>query len=117
MNVNVTGTILAIDETKVISDKFQKREVIVKESNGEYPQAYCVQFVQDKCAVLDAYKVGQEVSIDADLRGREWTNKEGKLTAFNTVQGWKINATMGTTAEPNTNHDTFVAEGDSDLPF
>ena len=115
MNVSITGTILAIDETQVISDKFKKREAVVKETSGEYPQTYCVQFVQDKCVVLDAYKVGQEVSIDADLRGREWTNKEGKLTAFNTIQGWKINATTATINDPK-NVETFVDDS-QDLPF
>ena len=121
MNVKVTGVILAINETQTVgASGFQKREIVVKQNEGEYPQTYSLQFVQDKCGILDKYKVGEIVSIDADLRGREWTNKEGVLTAFNTMQGWKIDYAG---AHADAIHDqTLTAaqmgdDSDQDLPF
>lgn len=91
MNLTIKGEVIAINETQTVGTSgFQKREIVIKQTEGEYPQTYSIQFVQDKCGILDKYKAGENVSIEADLRGREWTNKEGVLTAFNTVQGWKI---------------------------
>jgi len=46
--------------------------------------------VQDKCDLLDAYNVGDNVKVDINLRGREWTNPQGEVVYFNTIQGWRI---------------------------
>jgi hypothetical protein len=58
----------------------------------QYPQHISVQFVQDKTDLLNSYKVGQEVKISINLRGREWTSPQGEVKHFNTIQGWRIEA-------------------------
>ena len=45
---------------------------------------------QDRCELLDSFEVGQEVEIFFDLRGREWTNPQGQVKYFNTLQAWKL---------------------------
>lgn len=88
--MNIEGTLKMIGETvDVGSSGFQKRECVVT-TDEQYPQHILVQFVQDKCNLLSSFKVGEKVNIDINLRGREWTNPEGKVTYFNTIQGWKI---------------------------
>jgi len=118
MNITIKGEVIAINETQTVgASGFQKREIVVKQTVGDYPQTYSVQFVQDKCAILDKYKVGEHITIEADLRGREWTNEEGVLTAFNTVQGWKIDyAGKHADAIQGQQHEQAVAQ-DDDLPF
>jgi hypothetical protein len=54
------------------------------------PQHISVQFVQDKCDLLNSFQVGEAVKIDINLRGREWTNAQGETVYFNTIQGWRI---------------------------
>ena len=49
-----------------------------------------IEFVQDKCDLLDAFKVGEDVKISINLRGREWINPEGEAKYFNSIQGWRI---------------------------
>ena len=49
-----------------------------------------IEFVQDKTDLLDAYKVGQPVKVSINLRGREWTNPQGEVKYFNSIQGWRI---------------------------
>jgi hypothetical protein len=49
-----------------------------------------LQFVQDKCDLLNSFQVGEAVKIDINLRGREWTNAQGETVYFNTIQGWRI---------------------------
>ena len=56
------GTIVHIGETQVVSDKFSKREIVVN-NNAMYPQEVLFQFTQDKCSILDNFKIGQGVNI------------------------------------------------------
>lgn len=88
--MEVTGKLKMIGETKDIgSSGFQKRDCVVT-TDEQYPQHILVQFVQDKCNLLDGYGVEDPVKIDINLRGREWTNPQGETVYFNTIQGWRI---------------------------
>ncbi|MCM4156339.1 DUF3127 domain-containing protein [Gramella sp. AN32] len=88
--MEVQGKIKLIGETKEFgSNGFQKREVVVT-TEEQYPQHILVEFVQDKCSLLDSYKVGQPVKIGVNLRGREWVNPQGETKYFNSIQGWRI---------------------------
>ena len=108
--MKVTGNIKVINDTQVITDKFSKREIVITD-NSMYPQDIMFQFTQDKCSVLDAYKVGQNVEISFNLRGREWTSPQGEVKYFNTLEGWRIEEA---TAEPQLDK---VNANDSGLPF
>ena len=68
---------------------FEKRDlVIVTEEN--YPQTIIIQFTQQRCDLLDSLQVGQRVKVYINIRGREWTNPQGEIKYFNTIEGWKI---------------------------
>jgi len=49
-----------------------------------------MEFVQDKCDLLNSYQVGQMVKVSINLRGREWVNPQGETKYFNSIQGWRI---------------------------
>ncbi len=88
--MEVSGKIKLIDETKTYGAKgFRKREVVIVTSE-QYPQSIMVEFIQDKCDLLNNFSVGQDVKISINLRGREWTNPQGEVKYFNSIQGWKI---------------------------
>jgi Domain of unknown function (DUF3127) len=88
--MEVTGRVKMIDQTKEVgSGGFKKRDIVVT-TDEQYPQHILVQFVQDKCDLLNSYQVGDQVKIDINLRGREWTNQQGETVYFNTIQGWRI---------------------------
>jgi len=91
-SVIIKGVITEIKETQNVSEKFKKREFEVKETQGDYPNTYLIEFIQDKCDVLNAYNIGVEVEVHANLNGRKWTNKDGKVFNFLTLQAWKIGA-------------------------
>ena len=91
--MEIKGIIKKILPTVEISDRFRKREFVVEYSNNpEYPQVIQFELVQDRCELLDQFKEGQQVEISFDLRGREWTNPQGEIKYFNTLQAWKINS-------------------------
>lgn len=111
--MNITGTIHSIGLTKQVSDKFSKREFIIK-TNETYPQYLNIQVTQDKVSLLDNFSAGQEVECHINLNGRLWTNKEGVETAFNSITAWKITKLNEGVSNPSNSN-----EGDDQdsLPF
>jgi len=98
--MDVTGRIKKIDETKEFgSNGFKKREIVIT-TEEQYPQHILIEFVQDKCALLDSYQVGQDVKIAFNLRGREWVNPEGVAKYFNSLNGWRIEPAQSSTPPP-----------------
>ncbi len=88
--MEVQGRIKMIDETKTYGNNgFRKREMVVT-TEEQYPQHILVEFVQDKCDLLNNYQVGQQVKISINLRRREWVNPQGETKYFNSIQGWRI---------------------------
>jgi len=88
--MEIQGKVKVIGETQTFgSNGFRKREIVVT-TEEQYPQHIMVEFVQDKTDLLNSYNVGQSVKISINLRGREWTNPQGEVKYFNSIQGWRI---------------------------
>ncbi|MBT6169467.1 MAG: DUF3127 domain-containing protein [Flavobacteriaceae bacterium] len=88
--MDISGKIKLINEAKEYgSNSFRKREVVIT-TEEQYPQDLLVEFVQDKCEILNSFQVGQSVKIDINLRGREWESPQGEIKYFNSIQGWRI---------------------------
>ena len=117
--MEVTGTVKVIGETETFGAKgFRKRNLVIT-TNEQYPQDLQLEFVQDKVDLLDNYKVGQNVKVGVNLRGREWINPEGVAKYFNTIQGWRIEAEAETTESAELPPlESLAKENEpSDLPF
>lgn len=119
--MEIIGNIKVLNDTQNIgSNGFRKREVVIT-TEEQYPQYILVEFIQDKCDLLNDYKVGQDVKININLRGREWINPEGVAKYFNAIQGWQIELLSikeSITEElPEVNPNTFLDEVEDDLPF
>ncbi|HET8804543.1 MAG TPA: DUF3127 domain-containing protein [Aequorivita sp.] len=88
--MELQGKIKLIDETKEYgSNGFRKRELVIT-TEEQYPQVIMIEFVQDKTDLLNSYKVGQDVKVSINVRGREWVNPQGETKYFNSIQGWRI---------------------------
>ncbi|NJB71165.1 hypothetical protein GGR42_001627 [Saonia flava] len=95
--MEVQGKIKMLDETKTFGNNgFRKREIVVT-TDEQYPQHILVEFIQDKCDLLNSYAVGQDVKISINLRGREWVNPQGETRYFNSIQGWRIESLQSNT--------------------
>ena len=64
--------------------------------------------VQDRCELLDPFEVGQDVEVFFDLRGREWTNPQGEVKYFNSLQAWKLVSEQNTVNPPVPNDQTSI---------
>ncbi len=87
--MEVTGRIKVINPEQQVSASFRKRELVVT-TEEQYPQHIMVEFTQDKCDLLNSYKVGEPVRVSINLRGREWVSPQGETRYFNSIQGWRI---------------------------
>ena len=68
--MNISGIIKLISETKEYgSNGFKKRELVIT-TQEQYPQNIMVEFIQDRCEILDSFSDGDFVKIDINLRGR-----------------------------------------------
>ncbi|HTO16628.1 MAG TPA: DUF3127 domain-containing protein [Edaphocola sp.] len=116
--MEISGKIKVLNNTQALgSSGFRKREIVVT-TEEQYPQHILIEFIQDKCDLLDNCKVGQDVKVSLNLRGREWVNPEGVSKYFNAIQGWRIEL-LNSPGAGNTQKEAvnFIDEPDSDLPF
>lgn len=91
--MEVTGEIKVKGETQTFGNNgFQKRQLVIK-TDEQYPQFISIDFVKDKCSLLDKYNLEDNVTVSINLGGREWTNPKGEVKYFNSVTGWRIEKT------------------------
>ena len=91
MAMEATGRLHTIFETKQVSERFSKREFVVElTDNPKYPQTVLFQLTGDRTTQLDGLNVGDTVSIEFSLRGREWRNPQGEVKYFNSLDVWKV---------------------------
>jgi len=85
--------IKSIGEVKEFGEKGFKvvKFIVVDDSSSEYEQILELQCTQDKADNLVKYnKAGDRVDISYNLRGREWTNPQGEVKVFNSIEAWKV---------------------------
>lgn len=125
----VIGQLKVKYDTQKVSDKFQKRDVVIAtDLNTPYPQFCLFQLNQDKCNILDNFNEGDEVKVQYNLRGRSWDSPQG-IKYFNTLEIWKIErvgnipnaVNEGMNSQSNNNHqapvfNSSISDND-DLPF
>ena len=91
--MNISGSIVELMDEQQVTDTFKKREFVVEfAENPQYPEYVKFELIQDKCALLDAHKVGDKVVVHFNLKGRKWTDKEGQVKYFNSLQAWRLDA-------------------------
>ncbi len=125
--MEVTGKIKVINAEQQVSTSFKKRELVVT-TEEQYPQMIMIEFTQDKCDLLNNYRVGEPVKVSINLRGREWVSPQGETKYFNSVQGWRIEKLQNDVpqggmqsppmpTQPFENAQNFKEEEHDDLPF
>jgi hypothetical protein len=131
--LKVTGQVFKVSDKIVKSEKFTFKNLWLTHGD-KYPQTIEIQFVNDKCALLDSVTPGDRVTIGINLDGRIWNGQDGQKV-FNTIKGWSIEM-AGQVKQENTqpyqermmestsqkierlrNLEQLTKEGDDLLPF
>jgi hypothetical protein len=125
--VTISGSIKLVGKTQQVSDKFSKRELVITEPSGQRPQHIPIEFTQDRTALLDSFKPGDEVTVTCYVNGREWTGRDGVTKYFLSLSGNRIERMGGAapapsgggyqSAPPPSAADAPPVGDDDDLPF
>lgn len=95
----VQGKIEVISDTQQVTDRFKKREFVMEIQSGMYPEYIKMQLTQDRCSLLDGFKVGDMVKTSFNLRGRPY-NKGGETIYFTNLDAWRVEAAQGAAPSP-----------------
>ena len=120
MAYQASGRLHKIFDTEQKSQTFQAREFVIESPDDRYPQMIKFQLVQDKCDLIDGYEEGEDITVDFDLRGREWNGKY-----FTNLQAWRITRGEAAEKEGSDGQTAPATEGsssgntdfDDDIPF
>lgn len=119
--MDIKGKVHEVSATMQVTDSLKKRELILEYiENPQYPEYIKFEAIQDRCNLLDSVKIGDNVEVAFNLKGRPWTDKTGKKTYFNSLQLWKVTpvgGATGATPEYAPPVDLSAAPDDDDLPF
>ena len=115
--MELTGKLVIKYDIQSISDKFKKREFVIK-TEDMYPQFITLQLVNDKCGLIDPVTVGDDLTVQININGREYT-KDGQTKYFNSIEAWKIESKRveSNNYVPAPQPDLPVDEEETGLPF
>lgn len=121
--MDIKGKVHEILPATNVTETFKKRELIIEYAeNPQYPEFIKFEALQDKVVLFDPLKVGDQVEVFFNLRGRPWTDKTGKTAYFNTLVVWRVNVLgSGASDSPAPQYaapvDISSSADDDDLPF
>lgn len=117
--MDITGTVIAILPEQRFNGKNGEvvKNFFILETKEQYPQKIKFEvFGEDKWKAMGV-AVGQDVSVQFDIKGAEW---QGKY--FVNLQAWKVTAIGGGAQQQNNQQSPQpqaqnTQEDDSNLPF
>jgi hypothetical protein len=73
--MEIKGKAHYVSDVINVTEAFRKRELVIEfAENPQYPEFVKFEAIQDRTALMDGVKVGDEVEVFFNLKGREWTN-------------------------------------------
>ena len=87
--MDLKGRVVKIFPKNQVTESFAKRDFVI-ETQDKYPQTVLMTCKQDRCSELDSIAVGDEVNCHINIDGREWTNPQGEVKYFVSINCWKI---------------------------
>lgn len=89
--MKITGKLIQVTDVQQISNTFKKRSFVIEYiENPQYPEYISFDLIQDRCSIIESFKIDDEVEISFNLKGRKWINPEGFKKYFNSLHAWKI---------------------------
>jgi single-strand DNA-binding protein len=105
------GTIKEVKDTQIFETKsFKKREFILTESESKYPQTIKFELFKDNCNLIEGYKIGEEVEVKFNVRGREYNGNY-----YVSLEAYKLIGTTYQSSEPKSL--MIESETGEKLPF
>ena len=109
MELKLEGKIQKIGQEEQIKN-LTKRSMLLT-TNDKYPQTVQLDFINEKQKELLKFNVGDEVSVDFNIRSNEYKGKY-----YTNLQGWRIAQLLGEVSNLQQNPSRQPVET-GDLPF
>ena len=109
MELKLEGKIEKIGQEEQIKN-LTKRSMLLT-TNDKYPQTVQLDFINEKQKELLKFNVGDEVSVDFNIRSNEYKGKY-----YTNLQGWRIAQLLGEVSNLQQNPSRQPVET-GDLPF
>jgi len=121
MSIELVGTLYRVYPVQIVSERFQKREFVIKNKEGEYDNYVKMQLTNSKTDIIDSYKEGQEIRVSVNIGCRPYVDKNNIEQFYTNVSAWRIQpASAQSTNESQINSEfqhSQVNDLDEDLPF
>lgn len=95
MSFEITGKLIQVSPTQQVSERFKKREFVLEiaeEINGNVYTNYAkMQLVQNKCEIIDNYKMGDAVKVSFNIKGNKW-ERDGNVNYITNLDAWRVEA-------------------------
>ena len=96
MSYEIKGAIIKIFDKQTISEKFEKREFVIK-TEEDYPQYVKLVLLNKQISLVDECSVGDDVIVNFNITGKE--GKDGN-NYWNNLTAWRIKKTKDVPSEP-----------------
>jgi len=113
----MTGRLIVLNETKTFSSGFSKREFVIEESEGKFPQTIKFEIVKDNIEKLEPFKIGDEITVHYNVRGNEYNGKY-----YVNLVAWRLERAEPSSNDPGDNYREKAGQvsrpvsDDGDLP-
>ncbi|MBX3042482.1 MAG: DUF3127 domain-containing protein [Candidatus Kapabacteria bacterium] len=118
MAFELTGRLIEKYDAQQMNENFRKRdfviEVITNYSGNQFSDFIKFQLTQDRCNLLDLFKINDYIRVNFNIKGRKW-EKEGNINYFNTMDAWRIEKVDDYDLRPF--DDNLVVPESNDVPF
>ncbi len=109
--VTIKGEVKFVDEVREYgANGFKKHQVVVETGDGRWDNPIPVEFIKDTIQKSKDLEVGNKVTIEARINGREWQGKDGVTKWFTSISGYKVEVEGSTSSVPqadSSSYDTF----------
>lgn len=80
----LSGRIKTVMDQVTFPSGFTKREFVVT-TDDKFPQDIKLELIKDKCALVDGFAPGEEITVSFNIRGNE-----NNARYYVNLQAWKI---------------------------
>lgn len=114
-SIKMTGSLHSLEDAQTFGSGFTKREFVLKVEDGKFDQLIKFELLQDKVGEIDGYKVGDNLTVNFNIRGREHNGR-----VFNNLVAWRLENLQGQSNVRDVEKPTYVNKQDDDddeIPF
>lgn len=113
----VTGIIKRVNPKQTNGDYTNQTMVVTLEADTQYPQDVQFELGKKPMEISDSFRSGDVVEIGYNIRGRDYTNRQGELANYTSLQAWSVKKQVANKEEPVVDSGGAASNDESDLPF